>query len=143
MADEKPSRRPTKEFKVQPAGDETVRPPFDPEEYARESESRLRIADVVPPPARTPVPFDAPPGSESGTRLTAATGAPSPEDVPYRVMAQEDLEWFDLDRDAVALLERVNGLRAIRRIAATIGVEEALACAIFMRLAAEGIVGFR
>ncbi len=146
MADDKPSRRPTQEFKVQPVGEKTVRPPFDPEEFARDSESRLRIADVVP----VDVTFDdsePPPSSQSATRLTAAGAsrgsAPPPDAVPYRVMAPEDVEWFELDSDASALLDRVNGVKTIARIADTIGVASPLACAIFMRLARERIVDFR
>ena len=144
MADDKPSRRPTRDFKVQPAGEATVRPPFDPEEFARDSESRLRIADVVPLPSED---SDSPPSSQSATRLAAAGtsrgSAPPPDAVPYRVMAPEDVEWFELDHDALSLLNRVNGLKTIERIADGVGVASPLACAIFMRLARERIVDFR
>jgi len=142
MRDEKPSRRPTQEFKVQPAGDETVRPPFDPEEFARESESRLRIAHVAAPLIADD---EVPPSSQSATRLTAAAREtlPAPDAVPFRAMAMEDLEWFDLDGEAKALLERVNGVRTIARIAETVGMEPVLACGLFVRLAAENIIGFR
>ena len=148
MADDKPSRRPTQDFKVQPAGEPTVRPPFNPEEFARDSESRLRIADVVPLPSDDDeLHNDLPPSSQSETRLTAAGAsrgsAPPPDAVPYRVMAPEDVEWFELDHDALSLLNRVNGLKTIERIADGIGVASPLACAIFMRLASERIVDFR
>ena len=146
MADDKPSRRPTQEFKVQPAGETTVRPPFDPQEFARDSESRLRIADVISVDVQLDD-SEPPPSSESATRLAVAGAsrgsAPPPDAVPFRVMAPEDVEWFELDHDALALLDRVNGLKTIARIADTIGVAAPLACAIFMRLASERIVGFR
>jgi hypothetical protein len=149
MAEDKPSRRPTKQLKARSPADDTVRPPFDPEAYARESESRLRVADVVPPPPRTPLPpgdDEVPPSSQSATRLTARPphgDVPSPEAVPYRATAAEDLEWFDLDAEAIALFNRVNGVRTIARIADSIGIAEVLACAVFMRLASEKLVGFR
>jgi hypothetical protein len=144
MEDEIPSRRPTK----QPPREDTVRPPYDPEQYARESESRLRIAHIA---THVPVasPMDesgAPPSSQSAARLTAAGEAadiPSPDEVPYRVMAAEELEWFTLDGDARAALELVNGLRSIGRIADTLGIAPSVAGAIFARLVVDDIIGFR
>ena len=71
----------------------TSPPPFDPEEYARNSEAVLRASSdpkrtrqIAPPPLNRPV------------RLA----------VP-----KSDLAWFDLSPEAASLVERMDGTRTL------------------------------
>jgi hypothetical protein len=144
MEDEIPSRRPTR----RPSPGETVRPPFDPEVFARESESRLRVAHVATHvPVASPMDdADAPPTSQSATRLTAAGATadlPADEAVPFVAVSPEELEWFELDADAKAVLGIVNGERSIGHIADALGIGPTVASAVLVRLSHENIVGFR
>src|SRR5580700_10890073 len=92
----------------------TVRPPFDPEEYARESESKIRLEATqatMPPPAAA--------GLGSGT--IAALAVIEPDVVPLLVVARDDLDWYELEPNARSLLRHVDGqatIAAIARLAA-------------------------
>ncbi|HEY8088156.1 MAG TPA: hypothetical protein VIF09_09930 [Polyangiaceae bacterium] len=72
----------------------TAPPPFDPEEFARSSESALRTA--------------------SDTRRTAENQSPPPLNKRVRIaVPAEDLEWFELSPGARALLERIDGTKTL------------------------------
>jgi hypothetical protein len=109
----------------------TVRPPFDPEVFARESDSKVH--DALPPSARPTVP----PANPAGTH------AASPTDVPTLAVAREDLEWFDLSPSARELLLHINGRDAVDALAerARSPVTEVLR--ELARLADEGLVTWR
>lgn len=73
----------------------TAPPPFDPEEFARSSESSLRAA--------------------ADSRLTPAQLLPPPplnKRVRLAVPA-EDLEWFELSAEAKAMLPRIDGTKTL------------------------------
>jgi hypothetical protein len=76
----------------------TVRPPFDPEEFARQSEM-----STVPPPAQVP---DLDPVVSSETLEVLFVDA---ETIPSLAVAREDLEWFDLSPQVRELLHHVDG----------------------------------
>jgi hypothetical protein len=109
----------------------TVRPPFDPEVFARESDSKVH--DALPPSARPTVPPAGP----------ASPHAAGPTDVPTLAVAREDLEWFDLSPSARELLLHINGHDAVDTLAerAQSPVTEVLR--ELARLADEGLVTWR
>jgi hypothetical protein len=122
----------------------TVRPPFDPEAFARDSESSIPAAggaapaslpETVPPPAglpRYPVELERPhePGAfgVSGDTILSLT------------FAGTDLTWFELTPLARRLLALVDGTASIAGICARAGVHPIEAIAAFQALARDGIV---
>ncbi len=128
-----PGQAPTDE---KPRELETVRPPFDPEEFARESDSLIRIeaAATMPPPAMS----DHGGAGTSGT--IAAFATVGPEVVPLLDIARDDLEWFDLQPVARALLRHVDGRTSVASIAERANVSTNQAMAVLHELAREGIL---
>jgi hypothetical protein len=111
----------------------TARPPFDPEEFARQSERA-----TLPPPPRAP--SDAP-ELVSGTMevfwpVEATT-------IPSLAVARDDLEWFDIPPLARKLLEHTDGMATIEAICARSGIELVDASNLFDDLVREGIVSTR
>jgi hypothetical protein len=111
----------------------TVRPPFDPQEFARQSE---RV--TLPPPPKTP--SDAP-ELVSGTMevfwpVEATT-------VVMLAVAKDDLEWFELPPLCRKLLEHVDGEANVETICARSGVSMTDAADLFEDLVREGIVATR
>jgi hypothetical protein len=124
----------------------TVRPPFDPEKFARESDSNLRILE-----------------EEAGTRVTQERRAPASsrptvppppglpgyepvigvDGVPELVVAREDLEWFDLTPEARSLLQHVDGESAVQAICDKMHLPADDVIAQLERLAGEGLVSWR
>ena len=115
---------------------ETVRPPFDPEEFARESDSLIRIeaAATMPPPAMSD-----PSGAGTSGTMTAFA-AVGPEVVPLLDVARDDLEWFDLQPVARTLLRHVDGRASVASIAESANVPMSQAMAVLHELAREGIL---
>jgi hypothetical protein len=76
------------------SGPSTAPPPFDPEQYAKDSDALVRVA--------------------SETLKTTQLATP-PLNKRVRVAAdtEEDLEWFDLSADARALLARIDGTKTL------------------------------
>ncbi len=77
----------------------TVRPPFDPQEFARQSEM-----STVPPPAMVPD-LDPVISSETTLEVLFVDG----ETIPSLAVAREDLEWFDLTPQVREILRHVDG----------------------------------
>lgn len=78
----------------------TVPPPFDPEEYARDSELALR---AVPP--------------ASDLRSTAEMSAAPPLNKRVSInVPMSDLAWFDLSEAALSLAERIDGTKTISEL---------------------------
>jgi hypothetical protein len=99
----RPSRPPT-----------TAPPPFDPEEYARSSESALTAA--------------------SDFKLTAEVPSPPPLNKRVRInVPASDLAWFDLSADACALAERLDGTTTLLDMLEQPGAPES----DFLRIVAE------
>jgi hypothetical protein len=108
----------------------TVRPPFDPEEFARQSECK-----TVPPPPGLPQ-FD--PGNTSGT-IEAAVSLDA-NMVPALVVAREDLDWFDVSPLARQLVRDVDGSLSLGEICARSGQPLDDAIRAFEQLVRDGIV---
>ncbi len=108
----------------------TVRPPFDPQEFARQSERA-----TLPPPAKAP---SEAPEVTSGTM--EVVWPIEGNAVPRLAVAREDLEWFELPPMARRLLELVDGQTTVEAIAARAGVELAEATDLFEELLREGII---
>jgi hypothetical protein len=85
------------------AGDDkaTVRPPFDPVEFARQSE-----LSTMPPTATDSQGPDDPVVSTESTLEVLFVDA---DTVPMLAVAREDLEWFDLAQPVRELLKHVDG----------------------------------
>jgi hypothetical protein len=110
----------------------TVRPPFDPAEFARQSECK-----TVPPPPALPE-FD--PGNASGTIEILV----SIEDwmVPAILVAREDLDWFDVAPEARQILLHVDGVLSVREICARSGQPLEEAILLVEHLVRDGVIGF-
>lgn len=122
----------------------TVRPPFDPEAFARESETNIR-ADVranirmpesAPPPASTRPTVPPPPGLPV---YTAAVGAAA---VPVLGISRDDLEWFDLSPVARNVLGYVTGEDSIDAICTRSGLRLDDVVDVLEGLARDGVVVF-
>lgn len=89
----------------------TSPPPFNPEEFAKTSESALRVS--------------------SDSRLTAQV-TPPPLNKRVRIAVPEaDLAWFDMSAEARALLERIDGTQTL------LDLMEAVPSPEFLRAVAE------
>jgi hypothetical protein len=108
----------------------TIRPPFDPQEFARESERA-----TVPPPAR--MPSDAPEVVSSMMEVILPVDATT---IPELAVAKEDLEWFDLPQLARKLLDEMDGESSVEAICERAGLVLADAIDLVEELAREGLV---
>jgi hypothetical protein len=111
----------------------TVRPPFDPQEFARQSERA-----TLPPPPKAP--SDAP-ELLSGTMdvlwpVEATT-------IPELAVARDDLEWFELPPLCRKLLEHVDGSATVETVCTRAGVSMDDASDLFEDLVREGIITTR
>jgi hypothetical protein len=110
----------------------TVRPPFDPQEFARETERA-----TMPPPAPTTTTSDAP---ELVSGTMEVFWPVEPATIVELAVARDDLEWFELPQQARALLEHVDGQGSVEAISIKSSVPLAEAMDLFDELAREGIV---
>jgi hypothetical protein len=90
----------------------TAPPPFNPEEFARSSESALRVA--------------------SDYKLTTQVSTPPPLNKRVRLAVPEaDLAWFEMSDEAKALLGRIDGKTTLLELMETVPSTE------FLRAVAE------
>ena len=140
----------------------TVVPPFDPSEYARDSESMTvataaRVSDV---PTIPPDSDYADLRESCSTNMRAAAPAPIPREltdeethrratrafvtplaaVPVLLVAREDCAWFDLGADASALLHAVDEVTPLVALAESCGISPARALEIVGHLVKERIL---
>jgi hypothetical protein len=118
----------------------TVRPPFDPEAYARESESVISKDETVPPPlppARATLPTM--PAPSDVPLYTAVAGGAA---VPVLTVSADDLEWFDLSPVARGMLPHITGDQSIQTISASMGMSLDEAVGVLEGLAKDGVVAF-
>jgi hypothetical protein len=136
----------------------TPRPAFDPETFAREAESRLRMADhrsTKPTPRALQRP-ELPP-LQWGRTGVALPGAPElPEQpgsldaldalgadaVPVVAISREDLGWIEISPEASRLLTHVNGVRPLNVVCAMANVAPEHGATILLELADRGVVSF-
>jgi hypothetical protein len=124
----------------------TVRPPFDPEQFARESDSRV-AADARA--SRSDIPTAPPPPGLSQYAPRAVSGtvpigaALGHESVPQLAVAREDLAWFDLSPRARLVLGHIDGCAPVSAICAAAGIELDEAVSLLHGLARDGVVTWR
>jgi hypothetical protein len=99
----------------------TVRPPFDPVEFARQSE-----LTTVPPPAGASGPDDPVVTNESTTVEVSTVEVSTVEvlfveadTIPTLAVAREDLEWFELSPAVNELLKFIDGEASIAQVCAS------------------------
>jgi hypothetical protein len=124
----------------------TVRPPFDPLQFARESESNIQIGETDPPSGRPTAP--APPGiPQYQAGLTSGTmaslGSVGLDTVPMLAVAKDDLAWFELPQPAAKLVAEVDGKVNIGVIATRARTAPDATMHAFHELARQGIVTLR
>jgi hypothetical protein len=86
---------------------ETVRPPFDPQDFAKQSE-RLTVRPDADTPSETP---------EIGSPSMVVELLPAQEtSIPRLAVGHEDLEWFDLSPNARRILEFIDGAASLEVI---------------------------
>ncbi|MGH7293714.1 MAG: hypothetical protein ACRELB_02220, partial [Polyangiaceae bacterium] len=99
-----------------------MRPPFDPEQFARESDSRLKVADRASSPLGSGSPSgvilasDAPPDLQEEVGGAEGLGLDL-DSVPLLAASREELEWVDLSDEASALVAYVDGVATLEEIA--------------------------
>jgi hypothetical protein len=138
----------------------TLRPPFDPETFARESESRL--PDAEPASCSRPTPRalhrpEAPPLELRPTR-TSVPSAPDIDErpakcdaldalgqdaVPVLMVPREELESIVLPSEAHHLLACVDGFRPLETVCTMAGMRAQDGATILLELADQGVVSFR
>jgi len=109
----------------------TVKPGYDLEAYARETDSRIRAESSLPPSARATVP---PPDGAPVSRES---------DVPVLAMSREDLEWFELSDGARDLLRQVNGRDTVAALATLLRVPPEQLVGELETLARDGVITWR
>jgi hypothetical protein len=130
----------------------TQQPPFDPDVFARESESHIETAPVSKRPTVPPLPsytnlrdscreFAA---SESTTSETAErTKTPTLSAVVDLLTSMDDLAWFNLDARARAIVTVIDGELIVEEILAVTHIDIDTGIAILAVMAQDGIVAFR
>jgi hypothetical protein len=110
---------------------ETVRPPFDPQDFAKQSE-----LPTVRPHADTP--SEVP---EIGSPSMVIELLPAQEtSIPRLAVGHEDLEWFDLSPNARRMLEFIDGTASLEVICIRMGLPLTDGVDAIDALAREGIV---
>ena len=107
----------------------TIRPPFDPEEFARETDTRMRH-ESEPASGRPTAPPPAP-----GSRASASNAS-----VPTLAVSRDDLEWFSLSGPAREVLGQVNGRDTVEKLAGALGMPTERALTELEGLAREGVI---
>lgn len=134
----------------------TQRPPFDVEQYARESDEHVEVAPdsrraTEPPPpehanlresCRDLRAAIAPPGTERVSAVPVSS-TPALGAVAVPLLSREDYEWFELDDRARAIIAIVDDQLIVEEILAATHTPIADGIAVFTHLADLGLVGFR
>jgi hypothetical protein len=124
----------------------TLRPPFDPEAYARDSEETLRVEGrdpldssrpTQPPPRDAPHYADVP---ESG--MVQVSFYVESDDVPILKIARERVDTLSLSPLAQALLRHVNERDTVAILCARAGLRMDDAVTGLEELAGQGVVAF-
>ncbi len=107
-----------------------MRPPFDPQDFARESE-----CTTARPSAGSS--SDSPELASSALEVLIPVEDTS---VPALAVAREDLDWFELPPGARALLEHIDGAASVEVICIRIGLPLTEGIDALDALAREGLV---
>jgi hypothetical protein len=108
----------------------TVKPGYDLEAYARETDSRIRLESAIPPSAR-PTLAPPPPG---------AVPEPGTTDVPVLAISSDDLDWFELSSKSRDLLRQINGRDTVEALAKLLRMPPAQLLADLEALARDGLI---
>jgi hypothetical protein len=111
----------------------TVRPPFDPAEFARQSER-----STVPPPAQ--VPDLEPVITGDSTMEVLFLDA---DTIVVLAVAREDLEWFDLSADIRDLLQQVDGTSSLSHVCTRAGRSVDDGIALVEQLVRDGVLAVK
>jgi hypothetical protein len=133
----------------------TDRPPFDPVEFARESERMLAAAEVVtfptvrPPEGYEsahglPVAFPVDAGSVPDLLESESAGdALGMDAVPFVSMSRDEMAWVDIAAGGTKLLAHVDGVASIEAVCRAAGVTPDEGAALLLDLAELEVIGFR
>jgi hypothetical protein len=123
----------------------TVRPPFDPEQFARESDSMIGLEGEPPSERPTAPPPPGLPQYAPGAAVQRSHPFPAmgSDAVPSLAIAREDLEWFELPKLTRDLLAHVDGRCSLADICARGGFALEAATAACHELDCQGIVTVR
>lgn len=132
----------------------TVRPPFDPAEFARESDKKIRAATEAPASDLLGVrPGDQSldetrdvPGSVPDVQEVETTGANDAlgtDAIPFVLISHDELAWLDLGSDAEQLIASVNGVSSLEAVCAAARVTAEEGASLLLTLAEQGVVSFR
>jgi len=136
----------------------TPRPPFDPQAFAREAESRLRTADQQPntpsprPLQRPKVPPlqwgrtgdvpPAPPELQESPWTFNALDAVGADTVPVIALSSVDLGRIAMTPDASRLLNQIDGVRPLHVVCSMANMAAEEGATILLELAEQGVVSF-
>jgi hypothetical protein len=123
----------------------TVRPPFDPAKFARDSERALRAQDAVDSARPTQPPPPAPPSSErsaESAQLLVNLSIES-DDVPYLAVARDALPGLQLSLLARMFLRFVNERDCVAVICSRSGLGMDDAVLALEELSGAGVVSFQ
>jgi hypothetical protein len=125
----------------------TVRPPFDPAKFARDSERALRAADDAvdsATPTRPPPPPGAPQSERSAESAQLLVNlAIESEDVPFLAIARDRLAGLRLSLLARMFLRFVNERDCVAVICSRSGLGMADAVLALEELSGAGVVSFQ
>jgi len=107
----------------------TLKPGYDLEAFARETDSRIRIESL--------------PLSDRPTAPPPPDAVPRASDVPVLAISREDLEWFELSEDARDLLRQVNGRDTVAALSTLLRIPEGQLVDQLEALAREGLLTWR
>ena len=143
---------------VERIGRPTERPPFDLDEYVRDSEAHLKIAPLTrtlsaptlpPPPEHASLrdsckELAAAPDDDTvgGGTLDPQRVTPTLDAVPVLLMAPDDLDWLDIDAESRALIALVDDTRIVEEILVLTKTDFARGITMLEKLAVEGVVAF-
>jgi hypothetical protein len=117
----------------------TVRPPFDPAEFARQSEM-----STVPPPAHVPeLPDQDPEVTSSSSETTLEVLFVDGDTIATLAVAREDLDWFDLSPTIRDLLRHVDGEALLSQVCARASQPLEESITLVEQLVRDGVVSCR
>lgn len=109
----------------------TVKPPFDLEQFARETDTKLVLEGSPASGRPTAPPPPAVRREEAGS------------DVPVVAISREDLEWFELSPDARDLMHQVNGRDTVESLSGLLHLPMERLRVDLEALAREGLITWR
>jgi hypothetical protein len=125
----------------------TVRPPFDPATFARESDALMKAAieaQALGLPSRDMGDeADSVPDVQEVEVLSGAQDALGADAVPFLALARQEVARLDLGPDATRLLAYVNGISSLEAVSAKASITAEEGASLLLDLAERGVVGFR